>query len=42
MDEKTYRALIAVLAYLLPDEKKDWEENGKPENGKTAKRKGKS
>jgi hypothetical protein len=31
MDEKTYKSLLNILDYLK-DEKRDWEENGKPEN----------
>jgi hypothetical protein len=30
MDEKTYESVRAVVEYLLHDEKRDWEESGKP------------
>ena len=32
MDKQTYRALHRVLAYLVHDEAKYWEEAGFPEN----------
>ena len=30
MDKETYNSLAAVLIYLLVDEKKDWQECGRP------------
>ena len=30
MNEETYRSLLAVLAYLMPEEQKHWEESDKP------------
>ena len=30
MNEATYRSVLAILAYLMPEEKRHWEESGKP------------
>ena len=32
MDELTYRSLSAILEYLCEDERKHWEELGKPDD----------
>jgi hypothetical protein len=29
MDKKTYRSVLAILGYLIPEER-HWEESGKP------------
>jgi hypothetical protein len=32
MDKKTYRSVLAILAYLMPEEKRHWEEAGRPKD----------
>jgi hypothetical protein len=32
MDNETYNSLCAVLDYLMPEEKRHWEEMGKPDD----------
>ena len=32
MNAQTYRSLLAILAYLMPEERRHWEEDGKPNN----------
>ncbi len=32
LDEKTYRSVLAILAYLMREEHRHWEESGKPKS----------
>jgi len=32
MNAQTYRSVLAILAYLMPEERRHWEEDGKPKN----------